>query len=465
MAYDDQEAVRSDSFDPVAARVASALERFIGRLRTCRQLLQQANKIEESSWRSATERDAARRVPGLQRREIDQAVDTFVAEFPSLTEAALEQLLAGAGRTVVEPPPGTTPHPLAADEAGALLKFVVNSEMEQLLIDRFGRFSGGESSAVYLHARLREALRESAVEVQGAALLPEIVSAFERFLGSMVRVALSQQPRGFGEPPDIPYGVVERLPDREDVRRFAIDKQVSTFLRGKPSEWRRRLARWPKVDLGPAEVHWELLNEAIQRRHAVVHNESIVDASYLDEVAAGSRGGVSLGDRLTCDLAYTSAAIRSAEVVATVLALVWANKFCGANAHLVVPRLVDQIYALEEQGDWSGAFAIADTARELGSDEMFDDLLRVNWWLCKQRLRLDPEETLAEIGGWTPRSAELRAARLALLGDDAGLAETLRQVQGEVGALRWQSLRTMPIFASPLARSPAVKAALRGRRR
>jgi hypothetical protein len=60
--------------------------------------------------------------------------------------------------------------------------------------------------------------REPIDVILGAALLPRLISAFEEFLGALVRTGLTLHAEALGPYGDVPFELTNRYPDVRDIR-------------------------------------------------------------------------------------------------------------------------------------------------------------------------------------------------------------------------------------------------------
>jgi hypothetical protein len=156
--------------------------------------------------------------------------------------------------------------------------------------------------------------------------------------------------------------------------------------------------------------------------------------------------------------------LRQIRVFSLILGLRWARHFGKAEAFAVVPNLVYEIYNIEKQADWRSALRLADAGMELQSvkDQNYE-LLRVNWWLCHQKLQLDDAAMTFAISSWEPETDRLRVARAALLKDDNELVLRLQEILSKPRSqLVRRNLAEMPIMQDSMARSQAIRRLLGG---
>jgi hypothetical protein len=270
-------------------------------------------------------------------------------------------------------------------------------------------------------------------------------------------------PQCIGRPPQAPFELVQKY-NQSDIKRYLIDRRIRAVMQESPEDWDRRIAKWTGIKLDESGVGWERVLEAIQRRHALSHNGGVVDEEYLRRVPAWARANKSIGTPLSCTTGYIRETLRQIRVFSLILGLRWARHFGKAEALAVVPNLVNEIYAIEKQGDWRTALQLADAGMELQSvkDHNFE-ALRVNWWLCHQKLQLDDAAMTFAISSWEPDHDHLRVARAALLKDDEEIVATLQALLSKPRSqMDRRRFAEMPIMQESMARSAAIRRLLGG---
>lgn len=451
-------------FDVLSARIGAAVRLFLLHLDTCSNLLTHVGRTQDRMRKSPVEAAAAKRLPPDQRNEIDELVRRVIEEVPSMVEEVVESLMPDDVSKEFAVEEGSH-HPLSDEENAALLNFLGTRGLYREIDKRFSRFQGDPIAITYIKSQVMEKARKSPSEVLAESLLPGVVSAFEQFLSALLRTGLAKHPYGLGELPDLPHREWSRLATKDDAERYLIDQKVHTVLAGGPNDWARDIKKWTKIELVDLGADWSAVRESIQRRHAIVHNGGKVDAEYLAKVDPELRRDAKLGAPLRCSAEYMSRMLENYRVLGLVLALRWAHHFGKLQPLEVLPDLVNEIYQLERADRWRAAYLISDTSVGLqGNDAPLDDYLQVNWWLCRKQLGMGSAEMTGDIYNWSPGDSEMKAARYALLEDDASLAASVREILGKsMSTLDRRQFKDQVIWDAAKGRSPEVRAAFAGK--
>jgi hypothetical protein len=451
------------SFDMFSARIGAAVRMLIYRLDIYTGLLNHVDQRQNSIRKSPNEIEAARQLSAEQRRDIEKTVDEAFDRFPDQLFEVLESLVPRQELENVQIEDGTH-HPIPEEQAIAVVNELASLGAFKEIEQKFDRYRGDMASILYAQGRIMQKSQLSPSTVLGESILPGLIASLEHFLAALVRTALSVYPLGLGQLPSLPSSVMQQLSTKRDMERYVIDVQVHTFISGSPEEWSKGIKRWTKIDVATLGADWPSIREAIERRHVFVHNGGRIDEDYRQKSGLGKKAGP-LGQRLFCTPDYMSDLLEDVRVFALVLAIRWANHFGDLKPLEVYPDVTNEIHSLERAGHWEAAFMIADTSIGLhGQDEELDDHLRVNWWLCRKHLGKSDARMIGEIYGWVPTSADMRAARFALLEDDAQLAKEIRQIVGEIKkAFDRRDFSNQAIWKEPRERSAEVRAAFAGK--
>lgn len=228
-----------------------------------------------------------------------------------------------------------------------------------------------------------------------------------------------------------------------DAREMAISRRVETVMRGGFDSWDKWLCQLLGGEKGSFAVDQDVLVEAIQRRHLVIHNAGRVSRQYL---AKAPPCDYDVGDELVIDSEYLSAALDAIAVFGVRLILVawvrWLPQFLSDALELANEFIIGEL----DGGRNLVAASIAATAHEFADNEQIRLFLQVNEWQARKRL-VSLEVIRAEVEAWdtSALSPLFSAARSALLDDfDSLFAEIPDLIAQEV--LLPGGLRSWPLF-------------------
>jgi hypothetical protein len=298
-----------------------------------------------------------------------------------------------------------------------------------------------------------------------------IVSKMEEFLGALVRIALTLHPETLGELSSVPDRIIKRYQahiSSSDILRWQIDQKVFDFINGSPDEWQAIIAKRMGIDIATAGADWARINEIIQRRHVITHNNGRVDESYMARVDDRLRIGLELGTPLLCGSNYILPALIEIETWTFCLALNWTKHFFKDRGQYH-PRMISVVVDLEKVGRWTHALAVLDAFLRAPLPSGNISLARINRWFCLQEIGHNDESLEREIRAWKPQEADEEDALLAETGRAALLreySELIRVLQRGIGAgmpsFEKKYLRDAPLMQRAMRESTSVARLLQG---
>ena len=313
------------------------------------------------------------------------------------------------------------------------------SAMAELSRDLTQACSGDQAAINYAVAYLHWMKREDPHDVLRRALLPIMVSRFEDFLASIIRVHWLSSTRETG--------------DNDHLVGLA-NTAASAVVSKTPQKWASDIANRTDLVIGKVmQVRWHGVCEVFARRHAIIHAGDRFDADYQKRMGSPSNAPA-LGSHIRCSENYVSAALENLEGLADLIAVAFASSLApgtdeGANfASEPVLRAL--------QGEhWRDAEFLANHALSHLPDEHQHHELRVNRWMAESQLgEVDAERHRRDIAAWVPPGDQPATSWRAILLGDA---------QAAIGALdqltptEFMSVKTWPLVRSMCKTSPAFE--------
>ena len=432
----------------------------------CRYMMQNSHSARPLLTSASSE--YGKHLSARERRFLDQAVIEYGAEL----EKAINNRL--ADERSEEKSVGGSIYPLSTETGDLLISIAFSDTRREVFNECFSKYLEDYSSMQYIRAKVRLGTDSSREQLLGAALLPLIVSRVEGFLGAVIRTGLSRFPSALGEPPVVPNEILikyQRNISSSDIKRWQIDRQVADFLRGSPNDWRKTLERWAKVDMAALGADWDMFNEAIQRRHAIIHNGELVDSEYMAKVSRTLSKGMHPGSSLVCNLTYIEPVLVELETWAICLALQCSKRFFK-DGRKIYDDIIARVTRLQSQGRWTQGLAIMNSYLQepVPLKEADIILAQINRWFCLQELGKDNASIQLEIRSWRAGKAMNQATadyrevgRLALLRNyDELIAALNRYFSASSNQSSKRVVGEMPLMKRAMQESPQVKAFFRG---
>jgi hypothetical protein len=95
--------------------------------------------------------------------------------------------------------------------------------------------------------------------------------------------------------------------DREDAIGFILNKKVDSVLYGNLRSQMIYLEKDLKINISEQIINWDIINEAVERRNVIVHNNGVINRRYLNNVkisVKSERKVIKEGGVLTVDGDY-----------------------------------------------------------------------------------------------------------------------------------------------------------------
>lgn len=231
------------------------------------------------------------------------------------------------------------------------------------------------------------------------SLLTTSVSAYESLLADIAGVYFRHAPGAMGTD-DVEFSLKQllALPSVDSAIEIAIDHRVEDILRKGFEGQLSWLRAKDKLGLSPQEhvQDWDRLNEAMERRHCIVHHGSMVSSQYVRKV----RGTKHLvGERLSVSIQYLNTTLDDLAEFGIYIALASWKKL-GITPDIALAGFIrDDGYKLLQSRSWRRALAAFDFGVALDCKEDDRLVFQVNRWLCRKRLH-GIDVIRAEVDKW-----------------------------------------------------------------
>lgn len=286
-------------------------------------------------------------------------------------------------------------------------------------------------------------LRPQRQQLLHNSLLAMAVGTLETAIAGVGTQHYSLHPKALAwEEKEFTLGELAEFSDLSDARAVAISRRVEDLMRSGFDAW----DKWFDNLLGKGFMELaadrDVLHEAIQRRHIVVHNGGRVSRQYLSKVPSCE---AEVGVDLPTDHEYLEQAIDAIAIFGVRLVLsAWAKWLPDDPA---ASRVANK-YVLDQLTDGHDEVAahVAETAVALEGDEEQRLNLQVNYWQAKKRIE-GTSAVREAVKGWdvSALSPRYAAAKAALLDEFDRLFALLPELI-ERQELSAEALRGWPLF-------------------
>lgn len=448
-----------------ALSVPVALEVMLATIDRCRHMMHDLQVPSAFAVSAPGQRNAM--LSSRERRSLDAVISSYWADLEKNGRAEL------AKYGLLESGEGESIYPLAEETVLTVQSVILRSISERLGKEHFAKYATEPAKAEYILANLRLGSKTDRESTAGTVLVPFLVSKLEDFLGALVRVTLILHPTALGVLPDIPNVIYQRYKahlSSSDILRWQIDEKVVELLRKSTDDWRSVIKKRMNIDIGGVGTDWSRINELIQRRHVITHNNGRVDDDYMTRVQDNLRVGLVPGDRLLSSAHYMTPTLLEVETWSICLAVKWSKHFFAGEARYH-PLIIGRVVELEDSSNWSQALTILNAylSEPLPSSLSEVSLGQINRWFCQQELGYENNTIEKQILSWTPQGNDAEdillaeIGRSALLRDYNELVMLLRRGIGSgMASLRKETLHGYPLIKRAMRESPSVASLVQG---
>jgi hypothetical protein len=123
------------------------------------------------------------------------------------------------------------------------------------------------------------------VEVLYKSSFVMLVSYFDFLMADLIRYFYERYPDSLaGKDLSISLNELKLCDNVAEATNCVITKQVDKVLHDSLEDQTKYLKNYLKIDTKPDIIQWSRINEAMERRHIIVHNASKINRRYLNNV-------------------------------------------------------------------------------------------------------------------------------------------------------------------------------------
>jgi len=228
------------------------------------------------------------------------------------------------------------------------------------------------------------------------SLLAMAVGAFEVLVsGIATRFYIAHPDALDSDEKTFSFAELRAFGDVNDAADEMISRRIADLMYGGLGTWADWFDKNCDARLSEIAMDFDSVEEAFQRRHAVLHNGGLASRQYLRHVPGSS---VEVGDRLPVDASYLDAVFDELDVLGTSLGVLADGTWRPAGRDGAAGILLRRSYELMVEERWAAAGALARLGRRLTCEAATKTSLQCNEWLCR-----------AEQGGYDSIQDEVEA--------------------------------------------------------
>lgn len=135
-----------------------------------------------------------------------------------------------------------------------------------------------------------------------------LISYFDYLVSDLIHCYYRMYPKALSGELSISFNELKQCYSLEEAIDFILNKKVESVLYGNLRSQMTYLKNDLKINLNEKIINWDVINEAVERRNIIVHNNSMVNRRYLNNVKMSGdvlkKNVVKEGEVLTVDGEY-----------------------------------------------------------------------------------------------------------------------------------------------------------------
>jgi hypothetical protein len=280
------------------------------------------------------------------------------------------------------------------------------------------------------------------------SLLAMAIGAFEVLVAGIATRYYVEHPNALdSNEKSFSFAELREFGDVDDAADEMISRRITNLMYGGLDSWSEWFSKNCGADLSLLAMNFEAVQEAFQRRHAVLHNGGLGFRQYLRNVHDSN---AEVGERLPVTAAYLDDVFDELDVLGTTLGVLAEGTWHPEGRDAAAGQLLRRCFELMVEGRWEAAQALAAAGRQLKCMAVLKTSLQCNEWLCRaerfgyESVRTEVEEDFDA----SHMSGRFKLVKQIFLGElDAAIAaipevvETKEITRGELEA--WPILRKL----------------------
>lgn len=307
---------------------------------------------------------AIKDLPEDKRADLQRYIDERIAE-----------ARAGDPPAVVEPHEGEQDDPPPGDDSTLQINFDL-ARIEEIF--------GGDRH--FLGAFMQEvehlATGPRRVTIMHNSLLTMAIGAFEVLIASIATQFYVKHPGALDSDEKVfSFEELRKFEDVDDAADDIISRRITDLMYGDLDSWSEWFSDNAQQDISELAMDVDVVSEAFQRRHVVLHNGGLASRQYLDKTGDSS---VQVGDRLPVSGEYLNAIFDQLDTLGTSIGVLAEGTWSQDSRDFVANSLLlRRCFELMMESRWEAAQKLAALGQRLNCQSVTKSSLQCNEWLCR----------------------------------------------------------------------------------
>mgnify|MGYP000858588391 CR=1 FL=1 len=255
---------------------------------------------------------------------------------------------------------------------------------------------------------------------------------YEEAISGILRYMISHYPDAYLKDKTITFSEIMAIPGGiETVKKIFLDKEIEGFMRLPLGDWYSTFESKHKAKFLFGKDEFERFKEIYYRRNIIVHNQKVVNDTYISNVKETCRKNVNKGDILQVDKEYMFTAFSIVKII--IYGTFWGLKKASKEKEIFEKYMFDMAFSHMLNKEWDISEYVYGIMKEDKEQEEASRICNlVNYWISvKNQNRLDEVQEEIEKFDVTAKSAQFKVAKYALLNKFDKVNEILEKVLGK----------------------------------
>lgn len=251
-------------------------------------------------------------------------------------------------------------------------------------------------------------------EILNNSTIMMLLVKYEEAISELLKYLINKYPNAYFNDKTITYAeLISMNSDIKDIKKRFVEKEVEEIMRQPLSDWYKLFVSKHKAEFDVNSANFNDFKEIYYRRNLVVHNQNIVNESYLSNI----KTNLKKGEKIEIDKKYLTQAFKLTEMV--IYDTFWALKKVS-NAPVELQEVFfNRGFRHMLDSEWELSEHIYKLLKEEQQQNEADKICNmINYWISvKNQSRM--EEILREIQEFdiSATNQRFKVAKYALLDD------------------------------------------------